>query len=128
VGKEIIFGNYQKAVQLKELLSKNHLEFKYYKERKIGPKAFAAGAVILFAQRRYKPEHISFPPFPPGRLWTVKNKGQRINAGATRTYAIENERPSENSSQISPHPNSAFNGAGNRIRTGDLLITSHIER
>lgn len=45
------FRQLPKAGQLKELLSK-HVEFKYYKERKVGPTAFDAVAVILFAQKR----------------------------------------------------------------------------
>jgi SAM-dependent methyltransferase len=40
-----------KAQQLKELLSK-HVEFEYYKERKVGPAEVDSVAVTLLAQRR----------------------------------------------------------------------------
>jgi hypothetical protein len=40
-----------KAGQLRELLSE-HVEFKYYKERKVGPAQVDSVAVTLFAQRR----------------------------------------------------------------------------
>jgi SAM-dependent methyltransferase len=45
------FRQLPKAGQVKELLSK-HVEFKFYKERKVGPRAFNAVAVVLFAQKR----------------------------------------------------------------------------
>ena len=45
------FRELPKAGQLRELLS-GHVEFKYYKERKLGPTEFDSVSVTLFAQRR----------------------------------------------------------------------------
>jgi SAM-dependent methyltransferase len=45
------FRELPKAGQLRELLS-GHVEFKYYKERKVGPTEFDSVSVTLFAQRR----------------------------------------------------------------------------
>jgi SAM-dependent methyltransferase len=45
------FRELPKAGQLRELLSR-HVEFRYYKERKVGPAEFDSVSVTLFAQRR----------------------------------------------------------------------------
>jgi len=45
------FRELPKAGQLRELLSR-HVEFKYYKERKVGPTGFDSVSVTLFAQKR----------------------------------------------------------------------------
>jgi hypothetical protein len=45
------FRELPKAGQLRELLSR-HVEFRYYKERKVGPTEFDSVSVALFAQRR----------------------------------------------------------------------------
>jgi len=45
------FRELPKAKQLRELLS-THVEFRYYKERKVGPAEFDSVAVTLLAQRR----------------------------------------------------------------------------
>ncbi len=44
-----------KAGQLRDLLSR-HVEFKYYKERKVGPIEFNSVSVTLFAQKPYERE------------------------------------------------------------------------
>jgi SAM-dependent methyltransferase len=46
------FRELPKAGQLKKLFSR-HVEYIYYKERKVGPMAFDSVSVILFAQKRY---------------------------------------------------------------------------
>jgi SAM-dependent methyltransferase len=45
------FHDLPKAGQLRELLSR-HVEFRHYKERKVGPTEFDSVSVTLFAQRR----------------------------------------------------------------------------
>ena len=45
------FRELPKAGQLRELLSK-HMEFRYYKERKVGPTEVDNVSVTLFAQKR----------------------------------------------------------------------------
>jgi SAM-dependent methyltransferase len=45
------FRELPKAGQLRELLSR-HMEFRYYKERKVGPTEVDSVSVTLFAQRR----------------------------------------------------------------------------
>jgi SAM-dependent methyltransferase len=45
------FRELPKAGQLRELLSR-HVEFRYYKERKVGPTEFDSVSVTLFARRR----------------------------------------------------------------------------
>jgi SAM-dependent methyltransferase len=47
------FRELPKAGQLRDLLSK-HVEFLYYKERKVGPPKFDSVSVTLFAQRGYE--------------------------------------------------------------------------
>ena len=49
------FRELPKAKQLRELLSPQ-VEFKYYKERKVGPSEVDSVVVTLFAQRRRGPD------------------------------------------------------------------------
>ncbi len=42
-----------KAGQLRDLFSR-HVEFKYYKERQVGPTEFNSVSVTLFAQKQYE--------------------------------------------------------------------------
>jgi SAM-dependent methyltransferase len=58
-GQGMNFLALPKAGQLRELLSR-HMEFRYYKERKVGPTDIDSVAVTLLAQRRR--EHADRPP------------------------------------------------------------------